>query len=406
MKRIAIVGSGIAALGAAHKLNTHTDITVFEAESWIGGHSHTVDVDVDGSAIPVDTGFIVYNEVTYPHLTALFAELGVATEASDMSFAIGGGPVEYEGSARGMFAQPSAAFDPNHWRMIADILSFNKRTAAGVDDNTTIGDVTGDYSQAFQDRYLRPMIAAIWSTPEADAMSYPAATLLRFFANHGLMQVRNRPQWRTVTGGARSYVEKLTEPFADRIQTNTPVRAVRRAGSSAVVTTDSGDETFDQIVFGTHADTTLRILGTDATADEQRLLSNFRYSQNRAVLHSDPRLMPSSRRAWASWNVLESEISQVPTVTYWMNRLQNIAGDTPLFLTLNPGVEPDRIHGEWSYNHPMFDQAAIDAQSSLPTLQGVANAWFAGAYFRYGFHEDGLASGYAAAADLMERVSV
>ena len=406
MTRIAIVGSGIAALGAAHKLHPQAEITVFESESWVGGHSHTVDVTIDGTTIPVDTGFIVYNEITYPHLTALFAELNVATEPSDMSFAIGGGLIEYEGSGRGMFAQPSAALDPQHWRMIADILAFNRASVSDVNQGVTIGELTAGYSDAFKTRYLRPMIAAIWSTPEADAMSYPAATLLRFFSNHGLMQVRDRPQWRTVTGGARSYVAKLTEPFAERIRTDTPVHAVRRDGSDVIVDTTAGSESFDHVVFGTHADTTLAILGADVTPNEQRLLSAFRYSRNRAVLHSDPRLMPRSRKAWASWNVLEGQISDVPAVTYWMNRLQNIGGTQQLFLTLNPTVEPRDIHGEWEYDHPMFDQQAIDAQGSLHELQGVSNAWFAGAYFRYGFHEDGLASGFGAAADLLKGVRV
>lgn len=404
--RVAIIGSGIAALGAAHRLAPIADITVYESESWIGGHSHTVDVTVDGYQVPVDTGFIVYNEVTYPNLTALFGELEVKTEASDMSFAIGGGAVEYEGSAKGMFAQRSAALDPTHWGMIRDILAFNRAAQAAGDIDMPIGEFVASYSNGFRDRYLRPMIAAIWSTPEAEAMDYPTATLLRFFRNHGLTQVRDRPQWRTVSGGSRNYVNRLVEPFRSSIRLNTPVRSVSRFANGVEIHTAGETESFDYVVFGTHADTTLRLLGAEATSDEQNLLRAFRYSSNRAVLHSDPALMPRNQRAWASWNVLASDVTAVPSVTYWMNRLQNIQTATPLFLTLNPTVEPRQIQGEWIYDHPMFDRAAIAAQPNLERLQGVANSWFAGAYFKYGFHEDGLASGFRAADLILESTKV
>lgn len=404
--RVAIIGSGIAALGAAHRLAPVADITVYESESWIGGHSHTVDVTVDGLEVPVDTGFIVFNEITYPLLTALFSELGVTTEASDMSFAIGGGPVEYEGSAKGLFAQRSAALDPGHWGMIRDILAFNRAAQVAGDIDVPIGEFVAPYGKAFRNRYLRPMIAAIWSTPEAEAMDYPTATLLRFFKNHGLTQVSDRPQWKTVTGGSRNYVNRLVEPFRSSIRLNTPVRSVSRFGNGVEIEAAGESEAFDYVVFGTHADTSLRLLGNGATADEEHLLQAFRYSSNRAVLHSDPALMPRNHRAWASWNVLANDASAVPSVTYWMNRLQNIQTDTPLFLTLNPTVEPRHIHGEWNYDHPMFDRAAIAAQPNLERLQGVSNSWFAGAYFKYGFHEDGLASGFRAADLILESAKV
>ncbi|MDH3307126.1 MAG: FAD-dependent oxidoreductase [Acidimicrobiia bacterium] len=401
---IAIIGSGIAGLGAAHRLHKSANITLFEAGAWVGGHAHTVDVELDGRHVPIDTGFIVYNEHTYPLLTSLFEELHVETEASDMSFAIGGGPVEYEGSTRGMAAQPASLARPGHLRMIYDILAFNRRArilaSRGVPPDLTVGDLIAPYGKAFRDRYLLPIGAAIWSTPEADMAGYPAATFIRFFANHGLLQVRNRPQWRTVTRGARSYVEALTTPFLDRVHTNTPVRRVDRSASGVTVFTDTAEYTYDAVVLATHADTSLAMLGADATAEEQAVLGSFGYSTNDAVLHTDPALMPSTRKAWASWNVLEGDARSVPSVTYWMNRLQNLEG-TDVFVTLNPAVEPNGILGRWSYDHPMFDRAAIAAQGRLPRLQGTKRTYYAGAYFRYGFHEDGLMSGYAAADALL-----
>ena len=397
--RIAIIGTGIAGLGAAHHLYQHADVTLFERSSWIGGHSHTVDMAVGDTTLPVDTGFIVYNEVTYPLLTSLFEELKVPTEASNMSFAIGGGPVEYEGSARGMFATPTALARPSHWRMIRDILAFNRqiRSIDIGDPNLTIGELTAEYSEEFRSRYLFPMGAAIWSTPVVDMGNYPAATFARFFRNHGLVQVRNRPEWRTVTGGSRQYVDRLIDPFRDRIHTNTPVVRVDRTSSETTVTTGNGTATFDRVIFATHADTTLNLLGDEATHEERSVLSHFRYSKNLAVAHTDARLMPASRKAWASWNVLASDAQSLPTVTYWMNRLQNLTTDEPVFVTLNPPHEPTGLLGQWEYDHPMFDRNAIAAQSRIPEIQGTKNSFFCGAYTRYGFHEDGLMSGYAAA---------
>ncbi len=399
--RLAIVGTGIAGLGAAHRLHRHVDLTVFEAADWIGGHTHTIDVPFGESSVGVDTGFIVYNEVTYPRLVALFGELGVATERSDMSFSVRGPAGEYEGSALGLFADPRKLIDPGHWSMIADIIAFNKRVRSidldQLPGDLTLRDFTADFGRPFRERYLLPMGAAIWSTPASDMEEYPAHTLVRFFRNHGLAQLRDRPQWRTVTGGARTYVEALTRPFRDRIHTRTPVEEVCRHAEGVEVVTAAGSHRFDGVLLATHADTALEILNGWSTERERRVLSSFRYSTNRAVLHTDRTFMPTSERAWASWNVVQVRPEAPPSLTYWMNRLQNLTTPDPVFVTLNPDREPRDVLGSWDYDHPMFDVAAIEAQAELGSLQGRDRVWFAGAYFRYGFHEDGLKAAYAAA---------
>lgn len=401
--RVAIIGTGISGLGAAHRLQHETELTLYEASDWIGGHSHTVDVTVEGTSLAVDTGFIVYNEQTYPLLTQLFQELGVETEPSNMSFAIAGSAPEYEGSLKGIAATRSALLRPSHWLMIKDLLRFNRyiQTVDVDDPALRLGDLVDGYSTVFKERYLLPMGAAIWSTPSADMADYPAATLARFFRNHGLVQLRDRPQWRTVTGGSRQYVEKLTASFADRIRLDEPVIEVRRNPNGVEILSGSGSEEFDQVIFATHADTTLALLGSEATDHERNILSNFQYSRNRAVLHTDRRFMPKQRRAWASWNVQTGRAGELPCVTYWMNQLQNLPTDTPVMVTLNPPEEPEGQLGSWDYDHPMFDRAAITAQSELPGLQGTKRSFYCGAYTRYGFHEDGLMSGYMAADALV-----
>jgi predicted NAD/FAD-binding protein len=405
--RVAIIGTGISGLGAAHRLNDQVDLTLYEASDWIGGHSHTVDVEVSGVPVAVDTGFIVYNETTYPLLTKLFDELDVTTEPSNMSFAIAGSAPEYEGSLKGIAATRSALLRPSHWRMIKDILHFNKYIqTVDVDDPTLrLGDLVEGYSDVFKDRYLLPMGAAIWSTPTSDMAGYPAATLARFFRNHGLVQLRDRPQWRTVTGGSRQYVGKLSRPFSDRIRLDEPVIEVRRSDESVEILSGSGTDRFDRVIFATHADTTLALLGSAATDEEQAVLSRFKYSRNRAVLHTDPSFMPKQRRAWASWNVAAGNGTELPCVTYWMNQLQNLTTPTPVFVTLNPPGEPRGQLGSWDYDHPMFDRAAIEAQAEVPGLQGTSRSYYCGAYTRYGFHEDGLMSGYAAADALMRQAA-
>ncbi len=405
--RVAIIGTGISGLGAAHRLNDQVDLTLYEASDWVGGHSHTVDVEVSGVPVAVDTGFIVYNETTYPLLTELFAELEVATEPSNMSFAIAGSAPEYEGSLKGIAATRSALLRPSHWRMIKDILHFNKYIqTVDVDDPTLrLGDLIDGYSDVFKDRYLLPMGAAIWSTPTSDMADYPAATLARFFRNHGLVQLRDRPQWRTVSGGSRQYVDKLIRPFSDRIRLDEPVIEVRRDEDGVQVLSGSGTDRFDQVIFATHADTTCALLGSTATVQEQAVLSRFKYSRNRAVLHTDQSFMPKQRRAWASWNVAAGNGAELPCVTYWMNQLQNLSTPTPVFVTLNPPEEPRGQLGSWDYDHPMFDRAAIEAQAEVPGLQGTLRSYYCGAYTRYGFHEDGLMSGYAAADALIRQAA-
>lgn len=405
--RVAIIGTGISGLGAAHRLGDKVDLTLYEASDWVGGHSHTVDVDVSGTPVAVDTGFIVYNETTYPLLTELFRELDVDTEPSNMSFAIAGSAPEYEGSLRGMAATRSALLRPSHWRMMKDILHFNKyiQTVDVDDPKLRLGDLIDGYSDVFKDRYLLPMGAAIWSTPSADMADYPAATLARFFRNHGLVQLRNRPQWRTVSGGSRQYVDKLTAPFRERIRLDEPVIEVRRNHDGIEILSGSGTDRFDQVIFATHADTTRALLGADATDQEQSVLSRFKYSRNRAVLHTDQAYMPKQRRAWASWNVTAGNGNELPCVTYWMNQLQTLPTPTPVFVTLNPTDEPRGQLGSWDYDHPMFDRAAIEAQAEVPGLQGTLRSYYCGAYTRYGFHEDGLMSGYAAADALIHQAA-
>jgi predicted NAD/FAD-binding protein len=408
-ERIAIVGSGISGLGAAWALHEDHAVTVFETDSRVGGHSNTLDVPTDGGVVPVDTGFIVYNEVTYPNLTRLFDTLGVATETSDMSFSFSlDGQTEYGASLRGVLAQPSNLARPRFVRMLADIDRF-RRVGASLRPHVgeTIGSllVRHGFGDGFRHDYLYPMTGAIWSASQADISRYPAASVMRFLGNHGLVEIVGRPRWRTVTGGSRRYVQLLTAGFRDRIYTNTPVTSVVRAGGDVFVTAGGSTNRFDQVVFASHSDQALRILGVDATSEERGLLGAIRYQPNVAVLHGDSRLMPRRRRVWSSWNAMATSRDrhrQVASVTYWMNRLQNLDPSLPLFVSLNPLTEPDPdlVYGRFEYAHPSFDQAAVDAQTGIAAIQGQNNTWFAGAYLGYGFHEDGLQSGLSVAAAL------
>ena len=405
---VGIIGTGIAGMGAAHRLHPHADITLFEASDWVGGHSHTVDATVDGVTVPVDTGFIVYNERTYPLLTSLFREIGVETEPSDMSFAVVGG-LEYEGSLRGMFTDPRARFRPSHYAMIADIVRFNaearRASRQGIAADVTLGEFVEGYGETFRTRYLLPMGAAIWSTSVRDMASYPAEAFIRFFANHGLLDLRDRPKWRTVTGGSRSYVRALTAPFRDRIHLDTAVEQITRSDDGVIVATSHGDtRRFDYVVAASHADTTLALLAESATPIEREVLGNFRYSTNEAVLHTDPSFMPQAYRAWASWNVSADTGNGPPSLTYWMNRLQNLDTPRPLFVTLNPTRPPAEILGAWQYDHPLFDLPALRAQPRVQELQAVDRIAYAGAFMRNGFHEDGLLGGYLAADAILRSI--
>jgi predicted NAD/FAD-binding protein len=407
-RRIAIVGSGISGLGAAWALARHHEVVVFEADDRIGGHSNTVDVVHDGDSIPVDTGFIVYNEVTYPNLTRLFASLDVPTEASDMSFSLSTGhDFEYGASLKGVLAQPSNLFRTRFRRMLLDINRFRREgpsLAPGPDES--IGDLLAreGYSNGFTEDYLVPMAGAIWSARRTDVRRLPARSILAFLHNHGLIEVAGRPRWRTVTGGSRTYVDALARTFDDRIRTSTPVTGIDRGSDRVLIRTPAGDESFDEVVLATHSDQALEILGDAATDTERRLLGAIRYEPNRVVLHGDRSLMPWRRAVWSAWNTLSwsgRDADPVASVTYWMNRLQNLDGPE-LFVSLNPPREPDPdlVHASFEYAHPQFDTEAVAAQSEIASIQGTGRTWFAGAWMGYGFHEDGLQSGLDVAAAL------
>lgn len=412
--RVAVVGGGIAGLGAAWSLSRLHDVTVFESGNYVGGHANTVVVDQPGGPIAVDTGFIVYNERNYPNLTRLFAELGVETQLSDMSFgvSIDSGALEYEGSLRGLFAQPSNVLKPGFYRMCRDIHRFWRETPRvlnrSADNYLSLGEYLRRecYSDEFIRNHMLPMGAAIWSCSFEEMASFPIESFVRFFHNHGLLGLNDRPEWRTVSGGSQEYVKSLTTSFKDRIYLNTTVLGLqRRPGDVHLQTWTGWEGPYDALVMATHADQALNILGSEATELECAVLGRIRYSSNRAVLHQDDRLMPKTRGAWASWNYLTEGFHndrKCVSVTYWMNRLQNIGEETPLFVSLNPLREPDpsTVLGEFSYEHPILDQGATSAQGALNQVQGQHRTWFCGSYAGFGFHEDALQSGLKVAAAL------
>lgn len=407
--RIAIIGTGISGLGAAWRLHADNDITVYESADRLGGHSNTVKVDTPLGETSVDTGFIVYNNETYPNLSRLFASLGVATEPSDMSFSYSvDGTFEYGASVRGVLAQPSNLASRRFRRMLLDINRFRKSGRSLIPkSDEPIGDllVRNGYSDGFTFDYLYPMTGAIWSSPTADIAHYPAAPLLRFMANHGLIDVIGRPRWRTVSGGSKNYVQLLSAPFIDRIRTESPVSRILRMSNEVLVESNGRVDTFDHVVVATHSDQALAIMGTDASDRERSLLGDIRYQANRAVLHSDARLMPRRTATWSSWNAMRDNTERAESrvsLTYWMNRLQNLDDRYPLFVTLNPSIEPREqlVHARFDYSHPLFDTKAISAQRGLAEIQGINRTWFAGAYLGYGFHEDGLQSGFNVSAAL------
>ncbi len=407
--RIAVIGSGISGLGATWALGRSHEVVMYEAADYLGGHAHTVEMEDGAKTVPVDTGFIVYNEDNYPDLTRLFDVAAVPTESSDMSFSVsvGGGAFEYQGRLRGLAAQPSNLLRPSYLKMVAEILRFTReaRELIGSGSPESTGDylVRRGYSETFRDDYLLPMVACIWSSHLEAMLDYPAETMVRFLDNHGLLQVRHRPQWRTVTGGSREYVRRVVAASTAEVRPSTPVGAIRReADGVTVIDRDGHRDRFDHVVMATHADTTLSILGDDAAPEEARTLSAFRYQENVAVLHRDPSLMPRRRAAWSSWNYLADARGQAGAVSlsYWMNRLQNLETERPVIVTLNPPREPRDAVATFVYQHPQYDRAAVDAQAAIPELQGRRRTWFAGAYCGFGFHEDGLRAGLAVAAGL------
>lgn len=415
--RIAVIGSGISGSSAAWALNDIHDVTLYERADRPGGHTATVDVDYDGRRIAVDTGFIVYNEANYPNLTALFAHLDVATHESDMSFSLSldQGRLEWCGdNLASIFTQKRNLFRPSFLLMLREILRFNRiciaDRAAGHLSGLSVGDYLNwrGFSPGFTNNYLVPMAAAIWSTPARAMLEFPAERLVNFFDNHRLIYARQRA-WRTVTGGSRTYLEKLLSPLAGRVRTGCGALSIRRSeGRVSVLDTRGREEIYDGIVIAAHSNQALAMLD-DPSPDERAVLSAIPYRPNRVVLHRDPALMPRRTRAWASWNYLRSskdDGSADVAVTYWMNRLQGIDRASPLFVTLNPDREParDKIFAEFTYEHPQFGGDAIAMQDRLDLVQGARNTWYAGAWTGYGFHEDGLASGLAAAEALGARI--
>lgn len=407
---IAVIGSGVSGTSAAWALAPVHDVTLYEKDHRPGGHTATVDIDYDGTPISVDTGFIVYNEANYPNLTALFAELGVVTHPSSMSFSLSldEGALEWRGGPfSGLFAQKRNMLRPSFLLMLREILRFNRTCladrSAGVLGDRSIGDYLNwrGFSPGFTNNYLIPMAAAIWSAPAARMLDFPAERFVQFFDNHRLIYAKPHP-WRTVAGGSRVYLDKLLARLGDRLKLNAPVRGIRRDGGRVAVTEADGTlRLFDKVILASHSDQSLALL-QDATAEERDLLSAVPYQPNRVILHRDPALMPKREKAWASWNYLRSTkpgADQSVAVTYWMNSLQAIDPACPLFVTLNPDREPaaDKVFAEFSYDHPQFDARSVEAQRRLGAIQGDRNTFFAGAWTGYGFHEDGLASGLAAA---------
>jgi predicted NAD/FAD-binding protein len=418
--RVAVIGTGIAGNAAAWTLATRYPVTVYDREFRPGGHSHTVSIDYQGITMAVDIGFIVYNQLNYPDLTALFDHLGVETIESSMSFSVtadagafewkGGGNTWFE-TAQGLFAQPSNLMSPSYLWMLRDILTFNQQSVEDYKAGRLAGLSLRDYFRRrhFAPRlltdYLAPMGAAIWSAPAAEMLSFPAENFVAFFSNHRLLQY-DRPVWRTVKGGSRRYVEKLTAAFRDRMRLGCAVTSIERTAHGVVVHDNHGhSETYDHVVIASHSDQALAMLA-DADADERAVLGAIGYAPNTVYLHRDARLMPKRRRAWASWNFLRwqrrDSMANDVAVTYWMNNLQGIDETRPLFVSLNPPFAPadELTFGKYICEHPQYTASAFAAQKRLGEIQGRRRTWFCGAWTGYGFHEDGLRSGLAVAEAL------
>ena len=405
--KIAVIGTGIAGLSAAWLLSRRHEITVFEADSRIGGHCHTIDT---GEA-RVDTGFIVYNDATYPNLSRLFDHLDVPTKPSRMSFAVSmnGGALEYSGSnLAGIFAQGRNIASPRFWSMLRDLLRFYREAPLKVHDidpGASLDEYlnASGFGAAFREDHLYPMAAAIWSTPAFEIGNYPAVSFIRFCENHGLLKLFQRPVWRTVESGSQAYVERLVAGFRDRIRVRAAVTAIRRVNGAVEVTVPHNEpEWFDHVLIGAHADQALNML-SDPSNEETELLGAFKYGLNETVLHTDTSLMPKLRRVWSSWNYIAQSSANgsspcKPCVTYWMNNLQGLTTSKPVFVTLSPLKEPcpESVLWRGTYAHPLFDGATLVAQKRLWSLQGVRNTWFCGSYFGSGFHEDAIQAGLGA----------
>ena len=404
-KRIAVVGSGISGLATAWLLSRRHEVTLFEADARLGGHSNTVEVTLEGCTHSVDTGFLVFNDRTYPNLVAMFEHLGVASVETEMTFAVSlqDPDIEWAGSnLLTVFGQKRNLLRRPFWAMLSDILRFNRESSAWIashpDQRLSLREFlsAGHYGSSFSDWYLLPMAAAIWSCPTGQMLDMPLATFVRFCQNHGLLQVFDRPLWHTVRGGSREYVRKVAASLRD-VRLDCPVRAVTRDGAHLRVDHAGGSERFDQVVMACHSDQTLAILGATATAGQRDVLAAIRYQANRAVLHTDTRLLPRAPRLWSAWNYFAGRGdpgAQPVGVSYLINRLQPLSFKTPVVVTLNPAYEPDpaKVMAEFDYAHPIFDAPAIAAQQRVAAVQGQNGVWLAGAWGGYGFHEDGLNS--------------
>ncbi|MBW0371428.1 NAD(P)/FAD-dependent oxidoreductase [Ensifer adhaerens] len=410
-RRVAVIGAGISGMSAAWLLGKSLEVVLYESSDKPGGHANTLVAPTAVGPVPVDTGFIVYNDRNYPNLVALFDHLDVPTQASNMSFAasLDGGAFEYSGSGLiGLFAQPLNALRPRFWRILSDILRFYREAPKALNRpnlaSKTLGEYLDEngYSNAFVTDHLLPMGAAIWSTTTKRMRDYPLHAFIRFCDSHGLLALTDRPRWRTVTGGSREYVSRLMSDYCGELRTRRAVREIRREVGTVVITDRDGNrDTFTDVVIATHADLALAMLA-EPDARERELLSAISYTSNKAVLHSDTSLMPRRRNVWSSWNYIGASDDcgeRQLCVTYWMNRLQGIDPAAPLFVTLNPHqkIASERIIATFDYDHPLFDQRALASQKELWRLQGRGGVWFCGAYFGSGFHEDGLQSGLAVA---------
>ncbi len=414
-QRVAVIGSGISGLASAYFLHNTHDVVLFEANSYLGGHTNTVDIQLEGKTVAVDTGFLVFNERTYPNLIALLKELGVGGYATDMSFSVSlnDGKLEWAGTnLDSVFAQRGNLFSLSFIRMLRDIIKFNAAAPQNLDrcliSKISLGELLlqDNYSAAFRNNYLLPMAAAIWSSKPDDILNFPASTFLQFCMNHALLQVNDRPKWRTVKGGGREYVRKIAAYLSD-VRLNTPVLSVQRTQDSVLIETKDGNETFDSAIFATHAPDTLRLL-TDADQTEKSILSAVRYQANTAVLHTDEAQLPRRKKVWSAWNYIgapnaKAEINDMRPVcvSYLLNQLQDLPIKQAVVVTLNPFTPPaaNKVLAQFEYDHPVFDTDAIRAQELLPTIQGKNKVWFAGAWTGYGFHEDGLKSALRVAAD-------
>lgn len=410
--KVAVIGTGIAGMVAARELfRAGCELTVFESEPRIGGHTHTVDVELGGRRVAVDTGFIVFNQRTYPNFVNLLRELGVGWKDSSMSFSAtdARSGLEYNGTnLSGLFAQRRNLLRPSFWSLIRGILRFYREAPAVLDDpgdERTLGEflAAGRYPRAFVEQHLVPMAAAVWSAGDTDIRRFPLRPFVSFFANHGFLSVDDRPQWLVVQGGSRSYAQALTAPFADRIRLATPVQGVRRTAGGVELETRGGLERFERVVLATHADVSLKLL-RDASPKERELLTAFPYQRNEVVLHTDPRVMPRCPRAWASWNAyVPTAAGQRVTVSYWMNELQGLRDVPDVFVTLNRdgAIAPETVLRRMVYHHPIFTHAAFRAQARHGEIDGRGGVHFCGAYWGYGFHEDGVKSALAVVPRLL-----